>query len=336
MSNFMPIRYDLVFGKEQINPAQEICDISEIVTDVYLAEEQAKLFTDPNIGVLRKLARAKNLLSKDSRNKELLKGFKEAVDFYNRQLESFVKDGSLAQNLDSMHHIPQKMVHCILQQVYDRVVSPQVDFLKNKTESKDNTYGELLHPFVTKIFKETNLVSDQVFVDLGSGVGNVVLQAALEVGCESWGCEMMETACNLAEAQKKEFAARCRLWGIQTGRVRLQRGDFRDNQEVKAAMSRADVILVNNEVFGSDLNQDLINMFLDLKDGCKVVSLKSFVPSDHKITERNSNDPINLLHVVQKEYYENFVSWKSDRGSYFIATKDGKRLAKYGRSHESR
>ena len=49
---------------------------------------------------------------------------------------------------------------------------------------------------------------DQIFVDLGSGVGNCVLQAALEVGCESCGCEMMDKACNLAELQEEEFKAR--------------------------------------------------------------------------------------------------------------------------------
>jgi H3 lysine-79-specific histone-lysine N-methyltransferase len=322
-------RYDLVFGKEQIDPAQEICDVAEIVTSIYLTEEEALPFTDPNSGIIRKLVRAKNLLSRDSRNKELLNGFKDAVDVYNKALEVPLKNGSLAKNLDSMHYLPYDMVRLILRQVYDRVVSPQVDTLKNKKENKENTYGELLPPFVSKIFEETHLKSDQVFVDLGSGVGNVVLQAALEIGCEGWGCEMMPNACDLADAQEKEFAARCRLWGIRTGDVRLVRGDFMQTTAIHEAMRRADVILVNNEVFGSMLNRDLIHLFLDVKDGCKVVHLQPFVGSDDKMKSRTLNDPVNLFDRIEKQYFENWVSWKFESGNYYISTKNDRRLKEF-------
>lgn len=311
----------------------EFISISEIVADTYLTPEQRIPFTDPepNPGFLRKLQRAGKLLERDSLNTEKQEGFIDAVNVYNDALESLMKRGVLSTNLDHNHHLSFKMVDCILDQVYERAVSPRVKTLtKMKAENtKDNTYGELLHKFVSQIISDTKLRSDQVFVDLGSGVGNVVLQAALEVGCESWGCEMMEAACDLAQAQETEFAVRCRLWGIKPGKVQLERGDFRENTATKEAMRRADVILVNNEVFGSDLNQNLIDMFLDLKDGCRIVSLKSFVPAGYKRTTRNANNPVNLLHNERKEYSKNFVSWKDDRGSYFIATKDSTRLGKF-------
>ncbi|CAG8627027.1 7573_t:CDS:2, partial [Scutellospora calospora] len=47
--------------------------------------------------------------------------------------------------------------------------------------------ANLLPDFVSEILRKTRLNHEQVFVDLGSGVGNVVLQAALEIGAESWG-----------------------------------------------------------------------------------------------------------------------------------------------------
>ena len=76
-------------------------------------------------------------------------------------------------------------------------------------------------------------------VDLGSGVGNVVLQAALEIGCESWGCEMMPNACTLADLQQAEFKARCRLWGITPGKTRLVQGDFLTEQSIIEVLKRA-------------------------------------------------------------------------------------------------
>jgi len=323
-------RYDLVFGKEKIDPVQEIFEIAKIVTDVYLTTEQATPFTDQNSGFIRQLERAKNMLSRDSLNEQLLNRFKDAVDGYNKAIRKLIVEGVLAENLDAIHHLPFEMIRCILRQVYDRAVSPKVDLLKQYENGTDNVYGELLPPFISKILGETHLKSDQVFVDLGSGVGNVVLQAALEVGCESWGCEMMENACKLAEAQEKEFAARCRLWGIETGTVHLERGDFLENDRVKEAMRRADVILVNNQAFTPELNRRLIDLFLDVKDGCKIASLRSFVPHDHKITSRNRDDPVNVLDVVRGEYFAKCVSWTDVNGHYFIATKDGQRLKDFG------
>jgi [histone H3]-lysine79 N-trimethyltransferase len=325
-----PCRYDLVFGKEKINPTEEIIEVAGHVTDVYLTSEQAKPFKEPNTGIIRQLTKAKNLLSRDVLNKDLLDGFKDAVDVYNSAISGLIKDGALARNLDSTHHLPLEMIKCILRQVYDRAVSPKVDILKKRRENaeneKDNTYGELLPMFVSKALAKAGLKSDQVFVDLGSGVGNVVLQAALEFGCESFGCEMMENACELAEAQQKEFAARCRLWGLETGKVQLERGNFFESQATHAAIKKADVILVNNEVFSSDTNGNLISLFLDCKDGCKIVSLQPFVEPGHEITDRNLYDPANQLDVEQCEYHRGYVSWKDAGGDYFISTKDRKRL----------
>jgi H3 lysine-79-specific histone-lysine N-methyltransferase len=68
---------------------------------------------------------------------------------------------------------------------------------------------------------------------------------------------------------------------------------------------------------------------LDLKEGCKVVSLKSFVPSDWRIRERTVNDPRNLLRVEEKEYYTGSVSWADNGGAYYIATKDSSMLRRF-------
>jgi len=259
-------------------------------------------------------------------NKVLLDGFKKAVENYNSAIEGLLEEGALATNLDAMHHLPLRMVHFILQQVYDRAVSPKVELLKHYENGSDNIYGELKPRFISEALAEAGLKSDQVFVDLGSGVGNVVLQAALEFGCESWGCEMMENASKLADAQEKEFTARCRLWGIERGPVRLERGNFLQNAAIIEAITKADVILVNNEVFSQELNQNLIQLFLDLKDGCKIISLKKFGAGGDEVSFRHANDPENVLVYTELPYYSGSVSWTGVGGRYYIAKKDGKRL----------
>ncbi|KAM0561562.1 hypothetical protein ACHAPJ_003446 [Fusarium lateritium] len=308
-------KYELVWGKDKIDAVEASIKVVRHVAETYLTDEEAEPFTNPNGGIIRRLEKASN------RNIQDLMGFKAALREYNEKLRALVEDGVIAKNLDKMHELPQHLVAFILDQIYDRTVALKVELLSKYENGTDYVYGELLHPFISKILVEqTRMTSKQVFVDLGSGVGNVVLQAALEIGCESWGCEMMENACNLAEEQKKEFDARCMLWGVRPGKVHLERGDFRKNLPIHEALKRADVVLVNNKAFTSQLNDDLVRMFLDLKSGCKIVSLKSFV------AEKSNNHNINdvgstILEVEECIYPEGYVSWTNAGGSYFISTR---------------
>ncbi|TVY42427.1 Histone-lysine N-methyltransferase,H3 lysine-79 specific [Lachnellula subtilissima] len=307
-------RYDLHFGKDRIDSTNK--------RNPFWAKTMGRSFENsrrPGIPYGKNPPKVDGKISKN------------AVDDYNTAIQRLIQDGALAKNLDNRYDLPLKMVQLILKQVYDRAVSPDVDSLRKYEAGSDNVYGELLSPLVDRIFDKTKITSDQVFVDLGSGVGNVVLQAALQIGCESWGCEMAPNACKLAKAQKREFKARCRLWGIATGEVHLVADDFTTNRPIQDAMKRADVILVNNEVFSSELNHTLNLLFLDCKDDCKIVSLKSFVPEGHQITARNIGNPANVLDVKKLQYYRGDVSWTDAGGDYYIATKDSQRLADFER-----
>ncbi|KAK3322208.1 histone-lysine N-methyltransferase, H3 lysine-79 specific [Apodospora peruviana] len=305
-----PERYQLVWGKDKIDAVRDIVKVVNYVASTYLTEDDASFFLDQNAGICRRLERSRNMGDGV--------GFKTALGEYNERLRSLQKKGIIAKNLDSMHSIPKELTAFILDQVYDRTVAPKVELLAKYKNGSDNVYGELLHPFISNILERTGMTSDKVFVDLGSGVGNVTLQAALEIGCESWGCEMMENACNLAESQQKEFSARCRLWGIAPGKVHLERGDFRKNDRILAALKRADVVLVNNQAFTSQLNDNLVSMFLDLKPGCKIISLKTFV-HDNKNAENDV--ATSILDVEHLTYPEEYVSWTSASGTFCISTK---------------
>lgn len=314
------IRFDCMVPKDNddFRPIDDIVQVVETVSSNYIPSEEEAFFNDETTGVKRRLRRALAVASQSQ--------FREAVDDYNKTIERLRNSGSLAKHLDATQRIGLPWVERILIQIYARTVSPRVESLRQYENGTDNVYGELLPRFCSNIFKETKLKSGQVFVDLGSGVGNVVLQAALEIGCESWGCEMMSNACDLAELQQAEFKARCRLWGIAPGKTHLVQGDFLEQESIVNVLKRADVVLINNQAFTPQLNNELINHFLDMKEGCQIVSLKSFVPAGHKIQSRNLNSPINLLKVQQKNYWSNSVSWTDVGGTYFIATKDSSRL----------
>ncbi|KAJ4334099.1 Nucleosomal histone H3-Lys79 methylase [Didymella glomerata] len=284
--------------------------IEEIITHYLPADLSHELSDDAN-GTVRKLKRAVKTGTFADYQLELIR--------FNKLVKQKLADGTIPAKLDAMHAIPLSLVKHMTQQTYARIVSPLSHKLR-KVKGKETTYGELMPVFVHRIFSQTALNSSHVFVDLGSGVGNVVLQSALQTGAESWGIEIMDLAVSLGHKQANELRARARLWNINIGAMHLLHGDFLDHDKINAVLARADVVLVNNKVFGEELNNALLQKFLDLKIGAKVVSLESFGCADAKGV-RNEQSIAGLFDEERFESGTDCVSWAGESVEYFIATK---------------
>lgn len=145
--------------------------------------------------------------------------------------------------------IPLDVVHRIVDETYQRAVGPHIDMLRRYEAFSSEVYGELMPAFVTDLIEATGLTEESIFIDLGSGVGNVVLQASLETGCTSYGIEIMPGPAQIARSQLEEFKTRCRMWGVRAGKVELEEGDMLKSARVDELVKTADVVLVNNKVF---------------------------------------------------------------------------------------
>jgi H3 lysine-79-specific histone-lysine N-methyltransferase len=325
-------RYHLVKSRdvEDFSPLDEIINVVKTVARHYLDEAGASALDDEiNGGLAQKMEQARARGRKGKLGAQT--AFIRAVDEYNRKITALRNDGSIEKRLGNLRSINYSLVETIINQIYTRTVSPRAHLLREYENGTSLVYGEILPRFMNTIFKETRLKSDQVFLDLGSGVGNCVLQASLEIGCESWGCEIMKNPCDFAAKQKVEFDARCRLWGIQPGAVHLERASFLTHPPITEVIKRADVILINNRAFQADLMEDLKWKLLDVKKGCKIVSLKPFREPDHKIQERHIDDPVNVLQVRKKEYPTRSVSWTGDAGDWYLTWKDSSELEEFRR-----
>ena len=329
-----PEKYQLVKPTDQsdFRPIAEILETMKIISEYYLEGASAeKVFCDEDgTGFYQKLNKQIHNALKSKPGAQ--KAFIGLVEDYNRFMRTKRSDGTIAKTIDGMPRIPLQLVdHIIKNQIYSRTVSPMVHLVRHYESFSDNVYGELLPKFLSRIFKETKLRSDQIFVDLGSGVGNCVLQAALETGCEAWGCEMMKNPASLADLQAKEFPARCKLWGLKPGPIRLIQDDFLENVEIREILKKADVILINNQAFTAELNDKLKYRFLDLKEGAQIISLKYYRDPLMKIKESNLNDPVNVLTVQEKERFSEMVSWTSDPGKWYIHIKDTTELKAFSK-----
>lgn len=322
-------RFELKWPKNEKDDYQPMADITETIDTMcryYFPSEMCEKYNNEEKGFGRRFKRAFKRESQEE--------LRDIVNEFNEVMSTLVADGTSRREIASRRGLPLDFVNRITTQIYGRTVSPKVESLRAYKNGSDNVYGELLPRFCSAIFQQIKLNHEHVFIDLGSGVGNVVLQAALEVGCESWGVEMMKNPCDLAEVQANEFPGRTKLWGIACGSVNLVRGDFTNLPEITPVLQKADVVLVNNQAFTPALNAALIAMFLDLKDGAKIVSLKPFVPEDHRIGPRTLGNPVNLFTQERYEYFSQSVSWTDQSGYYYIAEKNPRPLEEYMRAHK--
>ena len=313
-------------------PIAEILENMKIVSEYYLDTPNAlKLFNINGSGMYQALDRARKAGDKHTVGAQTQ--FTDKISEYNKFIQGRRNDGTIANAIDRMRTIPLPVLKRIIEgEVYSRTVSPNVNTLRQYEGFSDNVYGELKPEFLSRIFKETGLRSDQIFVDLGSGVGNCVMQAALETGCTAWGCEMMNNPAELAVLASQEFKTRCKLWGLKPGLIHLIHDDFLENLVIAEVMKKADVILINNQAFNSPLNDTIKHKLLDCKEGAQIVSLKYFRDPQHRIKVTNLNDPINVLRVQEKDRYRNMVSWSDDPGKWYLHTKDSSELKRFNRS----
>ncbi|PWN99953.1 DOT1-domain-containing protein [Tilletiopsis washingtonensis] len=246
--------------------------------------------------------------------------FLRTLERYNVALSAARREGVVAQAAQAMEQrgLPDYVWETVGEQCYSRTVGPYVEELGKYQAFSDNVYGELLPRFMSEISQLTSLGPSSVFVDLGSGVSNLVLQVALQTGAQSYGVEMMGPASALGERQVEEAKRRWKMWGVLGGEAQSWKGDFTACERTREALSKADLVLVNNYAFTAPTNERLSLLFLDLKDGAQIVSLKPFVPPDFRLTQRTLDSPLAILSVVQRSYGSGCVSWADGGGRYYI------------------
>ncbi|KAI7871696.1 histone-lysine N-methyltransferase, H3 lysine-79 specific [Spinellus fusiger] len=292
----------------------------DFIHDDYLTPAQQKELGEESQGIMRNLTKYKN--------RRHASGFMQAVHDFNKVIRELKEKGEIKKNVKQMQHPSYELACHVLYQVYSRTVAHEAEALNNYAAFSNNVYGEINSILVKEFIERTGIVSSNVFMDLGCGIGNVVLQVAAQTGCEAFGIEIMETPCKYAKRQLKEYAARMKAWMLPTGKIHFRQGDFLDTgkNDMYATLKRADVLLVNNYAFDAATNHALAQLFLDLKEGTRIISLKSFVPKNHKLNQRTLHMPESILHVKKYEYFSEAVSWTHSGGMYYIATVDRSRL----------
>ncbi|KAJ3732776.1 histone methylation DOT1 [Lentinula guzmanii] len=216
----------------------------------------------------------------------------------------------------------QSLFSPILEGSYGRCIKPYLNLLP---ASGNHVYGEFMPPMLDFIFKRAQLDTNSVFLDLGSGVGTAVAQAAFACQCFSYGIEIREPIAKLGDKMIHDIQVRCGLWGVPFGKVELELGDMCKSPRVIQLMGVADLVLINNKVFNAILMEQIKCLFHHLKKGSIVVSTQSFTlcSTTRRGTQTRHalNDPSLQFKTETLEYKPEWVSWGSKSGLFYWQTK---------------
>ncbi|KAJ2993423.1 Nucleosomal histone H3-Lys79 methylase [Globomyces sp. JEL0801] len=269
---------------DNYNPLRDLyTTVQMIASHCIPAEIAANTVGDDKRGILRNIIKACHLNNID----DLIEGISQ----FNDVLRELKLDGGFENDQISGPPGTFDLIQHILEQAYSRSVAPMSHLLNQYEGFSNNVYGEITHSFVHQIITQADIQSDCIFLDLGSGIGNVVLQVAAECLCECYGIEIMETPSSLAKRQRSEFLSR---------------------------MSYA---------FDGELNQGILAKFLDLKESARVVSLRSFIAGGGRQTLRRINAIESIFTVKEYIFPRDSCSWMSEGGTYYISTVDRTQLS---------
>ncbi|XP_055853121.1 histone-lysine N-methyltransferase, H3 lysine-79 specific isoform X2 [Episyrphus balteatus] len=252
------------------------------------------------------------------------------VDRFNKAVDSIValeKGTSLPTERLNKFADPSLLRH-ILQLVYNAAVSDP-DKLNNYEPFSPEVYGETSYELVQQMIKHVTVNPDDTFIDLGSGVGQVVLQMAGSFPLKTCiGIEKADTPVRYAQRMDLFFRQYMAWFGKRFCEYKLLKGDFLVDEH-REKITSSTLVFVNNFAFGPNVDHQLKERFADLRDGARIVSSKSFCPLNFRITDRNLSDIGTIMHLSEIPPLKGSVSWTCKPVSYYLHVIDRTILERY-------
>uniref|UniRef100_I3JAW6 Histone-lysine N-methyltransferase, H3 lysine-79 specific n=1 Tax=Oreochromis niloticus TaxID=8128 RepID=I3JAW6_ORENI len=247
-------------------------------------------------------------------------------DKYNRAIDSIHQLWKGTTQPMKLNKRPSNgLLRHILQQVYNHSVTDP-EKLNNYEPFSPEVYGETSFDLVAQIIDEMEMMEEDTFVDLGSGVGQVVLQVAAATNCKHYyGVEKADIPATYAETMDKEFKKWMKWYGKKHGEYTVSRFLC----DTSCTFIAHTIIFVNNFAFGPEVDHQLKERFANMKEGGKIVSSKPFAPLNFRINSRNLSDIGTIMRVVELSPLRGSVSWTGKPVSYYLHTIDRTILENY-------
>lgn len=148
-------------------------------------------------------------------------------------------------------------------------------------------YGEIPYDSAAHIIDDLQLTRHDVFYDLGSGVGKLVIQVYLTTPVKrSVGIEISPTRWNIAESSRKELATDDHM-------VQGRELAFINQNISKASLSDATVCFISGITFPQQLIQSVMDRLSSLDHDVKVLSVLPLPPHKQFTLLKTYNVPMS-------------------------------------------
>ena len=248
-----------------------------------------------------------------------------------------------APNASGCLHCPIGIDSCLCREI-DGVISAALETVYASTPMR-RTHAFGRHPlnsksvlpvFVTRILRLLSVSAADAFWDLGCGIGNVVMQAALQHGASAVGVDIQ--AENIAVAKK--------TWGIvqrewkrrypsrRIGNVEFFAGDmFAELSAIQAGgksqspeSMRPTAVWMSNQLFTPQMNHQLADFMGGVPSIRAVAAMLDLFPHERVgITQKRNPRPYAKFPVMRDHMtQENALEWSAteERPFYIYAQKE--------------
>ncbi|KAL3997422.1 Histone methylation protein DOT1 family protein [Acanthocheilonema viteae] len=273
-----------------------------------------------------------NLDTIDKRNFQqmsaLLDAFNKTCPTFTQLWKGATKPGGEIWSAERANPV---LLRQICTRAYNRAVD-NVHLLNNHYKAfSSQTYGETSFDRMQMIIQEIVPKDRDVFVDLGSGVGQLVIHMAGGSKIrKAVGIEIASLPNRYAQNLSVEFKKWMKWYGKKFRPFELHKGDFLDEKFRDLITKEATIILINNFAFTAELETRIKRELLsELKDGTRIISTKPYGLPNRTITDRHLNDISAILDVFEMAQCENACSWTSNYVAYYHHVINRAKLEKY-------
>ncbi|PIC31098.1 hypothetical protein B9Z55_022119 [Caenorhabditis nigoni] len=191
------------------------------------------------------------------------------------------------------------------------------------------TYGEIQYPLLAHILSVLKMSSSDVFLDMGSGIGQVVLYvAAMTDVRKGYGIEKDELPATLGFKQKEYFDGIMEYFKKEQKETQLFHKSFL-SVIVEPIIYEATVIFINNRKFDAVLTLALNRVLMKCKSGTRIVTSRKLVERTESMKKRDKTQGIITLDDVSecdeipksdKIAEEQMVSWTANGCAFYLTT----------------
>ncbi|KAF8354889.1 hypothetical protein PRIPAC_96512, partial [Pristionchus pacificus] len=230
-----------------------------------------------------------------------------AFDRLNRMIANFTvphTDSKTSNKWFSLPVLTAEQCKTLAMMVYNRAVKKASVLNTCYEPFSSQVYGETSFEQLQIIFDHLKLTEKHVFVDLGSGVGQVVTYAAAFSRAKCVGIEINAVPAKMAVDMKKEMMRMMAWYGKDCGDIEMRWSSLLNFKHRGLITKEADVIYVNNYAFDPPLMHCLKELILLMKQGTRIVCTKSI--TERKRQEKE-NEEIGNSRLISNRTFANRV-----------------------------